>query len=87
MNNNNNNEEDIVLNGVVNIICDVMEITKDKVKPESNLVTDLNVESLDFVDLVEAFTNEYGVTILDQDIKKINTVEDIAEYIKTHRHV
>ena len=64
-----------------------METTKDMVKPESNLVTDLNVESLDFVDLVEAFTKEYGVTIPDKDLKEINTVGDIVNYIKVHQNV
>lgn len=81
-----NEKENTVLNGVIDIVCDVMELTKEEVTPEANLVTDLNVESLDFVDLVEAFTKEYNVAIHDKDLKEINTVKDIADYIEAHEN-
>ena len=50
---------------------------------KTNLVKDLELESLDLVDLVAAFEDEFKVEILDKDIKNLQTVEDIVNYIES----
>jgi len=45
----------------------------------------LEVESLDLVDLVGAFEEEFGVEIQDKDIKGLQTVDDIVKYIEAHQ--
>lgn len=69
---------------VINIIADTLELNKDDITVETNLVRDLDVESLDLVDLVSAFEKEFDVEIADKDIKDIQTVGDVVEYIEKH---
>lgn len=69
---------------VINIIADTLELNKADITLETNLVRDLDVESLDLVDLVSAFEKEFDVEIADKDIKDIQTVGDVVEYIEKH---
>ncbi len=68
---------------VQNIIAEVLDIDKKEIKLESNLANDLAIESLDLVDLVAAFEKKYQVKIPDQDIKTLQTVQDIVNYIES----
>ena len=67
---------------VIELISDTLEIDKKKINKDTNLLKDLDVESLDLVDLVTAFEDKYGVEIADKDIKDLQTVGDIVGYIK-----
>ncbi len=68
---------------VKSLISRTLEIPKDSLNDKTNLVKDLELESLDLVDLVVAFEEEFGVEILDKDIKNLQTVEDIVNYIES----
>ncbi len=72
------------LNKVIDIISKTCEIDKKNIKESSNLLTDLELESLDVVDLIVAFENEFNIEIQDQDIKNFQTVGDIVNYLKAH---
>lgn len=74
-------EREQVLEEVKGIIVDVLEVDGDALKESTNLVSDLDAESLDLVDLVVAFEEKYKVKILDKDIKNLQTVKDIVDYI------
>ena len=67
---------------VINIISSVCEIDKKDIKLDSNLVNDLELESLDVVDLVVAFEKEFNIKIEDKEIKQFQTVEDIVKYLE-----
>lgn len=67
---------------VINIISSVCEIDKKDIKLDSNLINDLELESLDVVDLVVAFEKEFNIKIDDKDIKQFQTVEDIVKYLE-----
>ena len=67
---------------VIELISDTLEIDKKIINKDTNLLKDLDVESLDLVDLVTAFEDKYGVEIADKDIKDLQTVGDIVGYIK-----
>jgi len=71
-------------NKVIDIIANTLEVDKEDISLKTNLVKDLGVESLDLVDLVAAFEDEFGVEIADKDIKDIQTVGDIVDYIEDH---
>ncbi len=71
-------------NKVIDIIAETLEIDKADITMKTNLIKDLDIESLDLVDLVAAFEDEFGVEIADKDIKDIQTVGDIVEYIEDH---
>ena len=69
---------------VINIISKTLEIDKKSINESTNLIADLDVESLDLVNLVVAFEEKYGMEIPDQDIKKLQTVSDIINYLESH---
>lgn len=70
---------------VINLIASTLGIDKKKINEKTNLIADLDVESLDLVDLVVAFEEKYEIEIPDQDIKNLQTVEDIVNYLETHK--
>jgi acyl carrier protein len=66
---------------VKEIIADQLGISVDQIKPESKFVDDLGADSLDVVELIMAFEEEFGVEIPDEDAEKIATVQDVLDYI------
>mgnify|MGYP004568271319 CR=1 FL=1 len=67
---------------VINILADFTTLEEDKIKRESGLVTDLGLSSLDVINMVVAFEDEFDIEIPDQKIKELVTVEDIVEYLE-----
>lgn len=69
---------------VINLIAKTLDVDKEKLNEKTNLVKDLEVESLDLVDLVAAFEEEFGIEIADKDIKNLQTIGDIIKYAEEH---
>jgi acyl carrier protein len=67
---------------VVEIIVQQLGVEADKVTIEASFVDDLGADSLDVVELVMAFEEEFGVEIPDEAAEKIATVKDAVEYLK-----
>lgn len=67
---------------VKKVIVDQLGVDESKVTPEATFVEDLGADSLDVVDLVMAFEEEFGIDIPDEDAEKIRTVGDAVNYIK-----
>ncbi|MGQ9855361.1 MAG: acyl carrier protein [Fervidobacterium sp.] len=67
---------------VCEIIAEQLGVEVSDVKLEKSLTEDLGADSLDIVDLVMAFEDEFGVKISDQDLSKIKTVKDVVDAIK-----
>ena len=66
------------------IIAQELGVEQEKVTDEANFVEDLGADSLDTVELVMAFEEEFGVEIPDEDAEKITRVKEAIEYIDTH---
>ena len=64
------------------IIVDKLGVEESQVTPEASLTADLNADSLDTVELIMEFEKEFGVSIPDEDTQKINTVQDVIDYIE-----
>ena len=64
------------------IIVDTLGCEEDKVTPEATLMTDLEADSLDLVELHMALEDATGAKIPDAEIAKLQTVNDILTYIK-----
>jgi len=64
------------------IIADTLKVDKEKVVPEASFADDLKADSLDLVELIMAFEDEYGVEIPDEDAQKIRTVGNALEYVQ-----
>ena len=66
---------------IISIIANVAEVPSKKINLDTNLVKDLELESLDLVTLVSEFEEKYNITVEDKDIKNLQTVKDIVDYI------
>ena len=66
---------------VVKIVCDQMGTTPDKVQSDTSFINDLGADSLDTVELVMEFEDEFEISIPDEDAEKIQTVGNAVEYI------
>ena len=71
-----------VLNKVVDIVCEQLGADKGDVKSDSSFVEDLGADSLDTVELVMAFEEEFSCEIPDDIAEKIVTVKDAIAYIE-----
>ncbi|MBR3263828.1 acyl carrier protein [Candidatus Saccharibacteria bacterium] len=65
---------------VIDLIAETLEIDKDALDDDTDLARDLNVESIDLVDLVTAFEDKYNFEIPDQELKNLQTVGDIVAF-------
>ena len=70
---------------VKEIIVEQLGVTPDEVTNEASFVEDLGADSLDTVELVMAFEEEFGIEISDEDAEKIKTVQDAVSYIDEHK--
>lgn len=66
---------------VKDIIVDKLGVSPEKVKPESHFIDDLGADSLDTVELVMAFEEEFNVEIPDDDAQNITTVQSAVDYL------
>lgn len=64
------------------MIAEQLGIDAEEVKAESSLQDDLNADSLDLFELVVSLEEEYGIEIPSGDLEKVETVNDIVEYLE-----
>jgi acyl carrier protein len=69
---------------VIEIVCEQMGAPKDKVNENTSFINDLGADSLDTVELVMEFEDEFDLNIPDEDAEKIQTVGDAIKYIESH---
>lgn len=69
---------------VKEIIAEQLSIDVAEVKPEASFIDDLGADSLDTVELIMAFEEEFDLEIPDEEAEKIKTVGDAVEHIKNH---
>ncbi|HUE76968.1 MAG TPA: acyl carrier protein [Longimicrobiales bacterium] len=70
---------------VKEIIVNELGVEAEKVTSEASFVEDLGADSLDTVELVMAFEEEFGMEIPDEDAEQLQTVGDAIKYIKDHQ--
>ena len=69
---------------VKTIIVEQLGVDESEVAPTASFVDDLGADSLDTVELVMAFEENFGIEIPDEDAEKIATVKDAVDYIEKH---
>ncbi|MDR1835032.1 MAG: acyl carrier protein [Fusobacteriaceae bacterium] len=74
-----------MLDKIKEIVVEQLGVEADQVTPEANFTEDLGADSLDTVELVMAFEEEFGVEIPDTEAEKIKTVQDVLDYIEAHK--
>ena len=69
---------------VVDIVAEQMGVDKSEISRETSFTNDLNADSLDTVELVMEFEDEFETSIPDEEAEKIQTVGQAIEYIAAH---
>jgi acyl carrier protein len=69
---------------VKGIIVEQLGVEEDEVTLEASFTDDLGADSLDIVELVMAFEEEFGIEIPDEEAEKISTVKEAVTYIDQH---
>ena len=72
-----------VADKVKKIVVENLSVQEDQVTPEARFVEDLGADSLDLVELVMAFEEEFGSEIPDEDAEKLTCVGDAIKYIES----
>jgi acyl carrier protein len=70
---------------VKKIVVEHLGVEAEKVTEEASFIDDLGADSLDTVELVMAFEEEFNVEIPDDAAEKISTVKDAIDYIEAHK--
>ncbi len=68
---------------VKEIIVEQLGVNAEQVTPEASFIEDLGADSLDTVELVMAFEEEFGAEIPDEDAEKLTTVGAVIEYLRS----
>ena len=68
---------------VKKIVVEQLGVSEDQVTPDAKFIEDLGADSLDLVELVMAFEEEFGSDIPDEDAEKLTTVGKIIDYLKS----
>jgi acyl carrier protein len=71
----------MTIDKVKEMIANQLNIGVEKVKPNSRLVEDLGADSLDNIEMLVALEDEFGISVPDDKVDDLKTVEDIANYI------
>ena len=66
---------------VKRIVVDQLQVAADDVKIDSTFIDDLGADSLDIVELIMAFEEEFNIEIPDEELPKVQTVADIVGYL------
>jgi acyl carrier protein len=70
---------------IIDIIADRLSVDREKVTPDASFIDDLGGDSLDTVELIMAFEEEFDIDeIPDEDAEKIRTVQEAIDYLKQH---
>ena len=68
---------------VKNIIVEQLGVREDQVKSEAKFIEDLGADSLDTVELVMAFEEEFDITVPDEEAEKLTSVGEVVAYIES----
>ena len=73
-----------VADKVKSIIVEQLGVDEEEVTPDASFVDDLGADSLDTVELVMEFEDEFDISIPDEDAEKIQTVGQAIDYVEAH---
>ncbi|QQL44182.1 acyl carrier protein [Sulfuriroseicoccus oceanibius] len=68
---------------VKDIIVEQLSVTPEQVTPEAKFIDDLGADSLDTVELVMAFEEEFGIDVPDEEAEKLTSVGAVISYVES----
>ena len=72
----------MVFEKIRDLIADQLDIDPELVKPETDLMLDLNADSLDAVDVLTQIEDEFGIEIPDEKTEEFNIVANLVKYVE-----
>jgi acyl carrier protein len=78
-------EENMVFEKVKSFVVEQLGVDPDQVEMDTNLMKDLEADSLDAVEIILAVEDEYGLDIPDETAEKFETVRDLVEYVEANK--
>lgn len=76
---------DTLFDKVKEIVVDQLDVEPTDVVLEASFIDDLEADSLDVVEMIMAFEEEFDLEIPDEDAEKIQTVQDVVEYLENNQ--
>ena len=74
----------MIFEKVREIICEQFDVDEESVTLDTDIREDLDADSLDMVDLVMSFEDEFKIEVPDRAIETVKTVDDIVKFIEEH---
>jgi acyl carrier protein len=78
-------KDEEILKTVTKYLVKDFEIPEEKIHPEANLFTDLELDSVDALDWFATMESEIKLSIVEEELRNIRTVRDVVEYVKRNR--
>ena len=77
-------DKETIIKKVNTLLVEEFEIAEDLLTPEASLKDDLEIDSLDFVDIVVLINRDFGFKPQTEELKVIKTLDDFYQYIAAH---
>lgn len=77
-------DKQLIIDKVNNLLVEEFEIAPELLIPEASLKSDLEIDSLDFVDIVVLIDREFGFKPKAEELKTVKTLGDFCAYIEAH---
>ena len=78
-------EKDAIYNRMADEIAQRFNVNRDAITPDLNFLTDIDADSIDFVELVLEVEDMFNVSISDEDAESLVTLQQTVDYIVTHQ--
>ena len=75
----------MVFEKIREIIVEQLQVNEDEITLETNLMKDLSADSLDAVEIIMAIEDEYGFEIPDEEAEKMQTVQDLVNFVEENK--
>ena len=79
-------EKNEIFDKVSAIVADHFDIDRAKITDDLNLKTDLDADSIDFVEIVLEVEDTFGAEIEDSEAEKLDTIGEVVDYIAAHQN-
>jgi acyl carrier protein len=67
---------------VIDIIVEQLDVSREECVPEASFIKDLGADSLDLVELIMEMEENFDVTVADDELEKIRTIQDVIDFLK-----
>lgn len=67
---------------VKELIIEQLNVTKEQCVPEASFINDLGADSLDLMELIMEMEEQYGVSISDEELQNIRTVQNVIDFLR-----